>query len=501
VGQPPEDAWIEAESLAEGPFGVGDFPGIVSGDQILRLWSDPNPGPDGYQVSFRFTTEAAGTRHVWIAASLEGTSPFWWRLDGAGWAHVNEDTDADITGGFGVSGVMHWIRLTDADLTSGAHTVTIKVDERRSMLEHAYLLYVDALLITARDVAPDGLVRPADLPGLKPIDRGEAITVERAAKHGPPMLMGSSVGSGRQNRVLASLGFSLLQTDSDHLTVNETEPGRWDWGAADAGLEAAHKVGAAWQYFPHFHWAPDWLAATDRFVPSTGLSTGRKLRCMSLWSPYLPDWFDHCYGAMAEHFGGGADRVAAIYLGIHGDFGEALYPLGFHPGERERFGEEGTGTADYWCGDEHARAHFRETMKRRYADLTALNAAWGTAYATWDALEYPAQPTVAPDELTVAQRHRWLDFIDWYHDSLTEFTAMVARTARRHFPESRLVLPVGNGDEGAVGGCDLSGLVKVCLESRVDMRSTHGGYQPVALSLASMLRRLASASHFYGVPF
>jgi hypothetical protein len=78
---------------------------------------------------------------------------------------------------------------------------------------------------------------------------------------------------------------------------------------------------------------------------------------------------------------------------------------------------------------------------------------------------------------------------------------MVMRTARKHFPQSRLVVPVGNGDEGPMGGDDLSALVKACRESRVDMRSTHGGCMPVPQNLSTMLRRLASAAHFYGAFF
>jgi len=376
LAQATSDLWIEAESCKDhtfsGPSAPEDFPGIVSGDRILRLWKDPDPGPDGYQARFPFPVDRAGTYHIWVAASMGGTSPFWWRLDEGQWQHLDDDTDTDITGAFGVSGVMRWIRLTDTQLQPGPHTLAIKVNERRTIMEHAYLLYVDALLITPRNIQPDGLLRPGDLLNLKPPPPEDLLPVQRAGTPGPPMLQGSSVGSGRQNRVLVELGFKLLQTDSDHLTVNETEPGKWDWSGADAGLAAAQKAGAQWQYFPHFHWAPDWLAKTERFVPSIGIATGRKLRCMSLWSPYLPDWFDHCYGAMAEHYGGGADKVAAIYLGVHGDFGEALYPLGFHPGEKERFGELGTGTADYWCGDEHARKDFREAMQRKYGTLERI---------------------------------------------------------------------------------------------------------------------------------
>lgn len=499
----PPDIWIEAETCADHNWsGPADFAGIVSGDKILRLWKDPDPGPEGYHASFPFRIEAAGKYHLWVGVSANSVSPFWWRLDGGGEGRsIEQDVDTDVGSMYGVSGCMAWVRLADVHLDPGDHSLSLKVTQRREILEHAYLLYLDALLITARDVQPDGLVTPADLPRLKPLESAEVQAMARAAKPGPPMLQGSSVGDRRQARILVSLGFNLLQTDSDHLTVNETDPGKWDWAAADAGLEMARAAGAAWQYFPHFHWAPDWLAKTDRFVPSVGLHTGRKLRCMSLWSPYLPEWFDHCYSAMAAHYGGGADKVAAIYLGIHGDFGEALFPMGYHPGERERFGEEGTGCGDYWCGDPHARAAFREWARSKYRTLGALNDAWGTAATAWDDVAYPPLPAVPAEQMSVSARRHWLDFLAWYHDSMTDFTAMVARTARKHFPHSLLMLPVGNGDESLVGGCDLSALVKICRETGTNMRSTHGGFQPVPNNLSTMLRRLASAAHFYGVPF
>ena len=498
----PKDIWMEAEAATDRVFGLpAEFKGIVSGDQILRLWSDPDPGPDGYWVKFPLNIETAAKYHVWIAASTQGVSPFWWRLDDGAWQHVGQDTDLEMTSFFGVSNVLAWTRLCSKDLTPGTHTLAIKVNERRPTLEHAYLLYLDAVFVTAREVVPDGLVRPADLPNLKAADHTPVEAVKRAGTPGPPMVLGSSVGTFRDSRALASLGFKLLQTDSDHLTVNETEPGKWDWTSADTGLATAQKVGAQWQYFPHFHWAPDWLAKTDRFVPSTGLYTGRKLRAMSLWSPYLPAWVDHGYAAVAEHYGSGADKVAAIYLSIHGDFGEALFPLGYHPDEKVRFGEQGTGTADYWCGDEFARADFRDMLKRKYGTLDKLNAAWSCHCGVWEDVEYPKPPTKSPEELTVPERHQWLDFINWYHDSMTAYTAMVMRTARKHFPQSRLVTPVGDGAESDVGGDDLSAIVKACRESHADLRSTHGGFQPVPQNLSSMLRRLASAAHFYGVFF
>jgi len=98
--------------------------------------------------------------------------------------------------------------------------------------------------------------------------------------------------------------------------------------------------------------------------------------------------FVHGYAALAEHYGG--DRnIAAIYLGIHGDFGETIFPMGFPPGGKERFGEEGVGPPDYWCNDDDARADFRRFIRQKYGSLQKLNAAWGTRFDPFEAVDYP----------------------------------------------------------------------------------------------------------------
>jgi hypothetical protein len=306
-----------------------------------------------------------------------------------------------------------------------------------------------------------------------------------------------------QNRLVKSLGFSLSQTDSDHLTVNETEPGVWDWASADAGLEACRKAGLKWQYFPHWHWPPEWYRATGKFVPATGLRSGRKLACMSLWSPDILPWFDHCYTALAEHYGTDPSAIAAIYLSIHGDFGETIFPMGFHPGEKERFGPEGTGLADFWCGAEPDRADFRRFARGKHESLDKLNAAWGTSFPSLDAVDYPPAAYGAdPDVTSTPQVRRcWLDFVQWYFGSMTRFTGEVCRIARKHLPQAMLVLPLGGGAESLMYGQDNTALPKLAAELGVHIRSTHGGYQPFAHNYATMNRRIATASRYYGAPF
>jgi len=499
-----QNFFIEAETSPDHTFSeAATFEGLVSGDRILRLWKGEDPPDDGYFARFPFAVQVAATYHVWVAASLPPTtSSFWWRVDEGEWSHVTEDTLDQLPVMFGVSTAMGWIELTQTPLAGGDHVLTIRVNERRAMLEKAYLLYLDAVLITSRDVVPSGLVKPEDVPSLGPRP-APPVPVPRAGKPGEPMMLGTSVMNGARNRLVKSLGFSLSQTDSDHLTVNETEPGVWDWTSADAGLEACRKAGLKWQYFPHYHWPPEWYRQSDKFVPCAGLRSGRKLACMSLWSPDILPWFDHCYAALAEHYGTDPDAIAALYLSIHGDFGETIFPMGFHPGEKERFGPEGTGLADFWCGAEPDRADFRRFAREKYAPLDRLNAAWGTAFASFDAVDYPpAAYGTDPDVTSTPQvRRRWLDFVRWYFDSMTRFTGEVCKIAHQHLPNAMLVLPLGGGAESLYYGQDNTALPKLAAELGVHIRSTHGGYQPFAQNYATMNRRIATASKVYGASF
>ncbi len=495
------DIFIEAEACRDHDFGgPAEFPKVVSGDQILRLWTGTPPPGDGYHARFPFEVAEPGRYHAWAAASLPGaTSSFWWRIDKGPWGHMTVDTLPAGIASFGVSTAMGWIELTTTSLQPGPHELTIRVNERRDGLERAYLLYLDAILITPRNVYPSGLVTPADLPRLKP-PPAPPVPVRRAGKPGPPMLLGTSVMGAVQNHVVRSIGFSLSQTDSQHLDVNETSPGVWDWTEADAGLAACRKAGLQWQYFPHFHWPPAWYRKTAAFVPCRGLRSGKVLACMSIWSPSILRRFDEGYAAMAAHYGGSTKNVAAIYLSIHGDFGEATYPAGYHPDETRLFGKEGTAEPDYWCGDDDARTSFRDLARARYGSVEKLNAAWGTSWGGFDAVDYPPNAYGRPFDVRASARNRrrWLDFIDWYYDSMTRFTADVTRIARKHFPQSLLVVPLGNGDENVLLGQDNTGIPKALRGTGAQMRSTHGGYLPFAQNSASMLNRIATAARFYG---
>ncbi|MHB1001489.1 MAG: family 14 glycosylhydrolase [Armatimonadota bacterium] len=495
-----ERIWIEAEDATARNFeGPMTFPGVVSDDKILRLWNDADPKAGGYTASWEFTVSKSGAFHIWTSPSLPpATSNFWWKIDGGKYHHVTDQVDTRESKMFGVSSIQCWLELSKMELSQGKHTLTIMVNERRTMLEKAYLLYLDALLVTDEDITPDGLVTPADVPALakKPVVVVEP--VHRAGKPGKPMVMGSSVMSASQNLLMKKLGFTMLQTDSDHLATNQIAPGVWDWQAADSGLTACKRAGIGWQYFPHFQWANEWLKKTDKYIPSKCIEHGWEIGAMSVWSPYLNELIDDGYKAMVDHYGSGDDKVKAIYLCIHGDFGETIFPLGFHPDEMRRFGKEGSGHNDWWCGDPFARRDFKAALKAKYGTISALNISWGTKFTSFGDVDYPLPVKTLT---TAEERRRWLDFLHWYNGSMTRLTEDVSRIARNRFPKSLLQIPIGGGDVNVLYGTDHTAYAKIAKKYGIHIRSTHGGYLPVPQNYATMLKLIATSCKFYKVPF
>ena len=73
-----------------------------------------------------------------------------------------------------------------------------------------------------------------------------------------PMIRGTYADEPDNFRRCLELGFTFFQTDSDHLSTNETAPGIWDWAAFDAKLKQVKDAGAHWIFFPHFAFPPPW---------------------------------------------------------------------------------------------------------------------------------------------------------------------------------------------------------------------------------------------------
>jgi len=312
------------------------------------------------------------------------------------------------------------------------------------------------------------------------------------------------------------LGFTLFQTDSKHLSINDRPDGSWDWGVFDEQCahtldEACERVtaeGLQWMLFPHFAFPAPWYRESVEFTRIRCLEHDDTIEAFSLFEPKALDYLERGYRALAEHFG---EKISAFYLGVHGDYGECMYPAAcrMNPGQRDDW-ERRLGNLHnhygYWCGDALAREDFRKTVLARHGGLAAVNRAWSAAYTDESEITYPPIPPQwqeqnvrgLPD--SVSSVH-WLDFTRWYLDSMTAYSRAVACAANRHFPGVLKMFPLGSGDEDVRVGQDNSGLVKMASEEGVAVRSTHGGCNEFSDNAVTMLTRISSACKFYGVGF
>ncbi|GIV14647.1 MAG: hypothetical protein KatS3mg022_0082 [Armatimonadota bacterium] len=297
---------------------------------------------------------------------------------------------------------------------------------------------------------------------------------------------------------LRLLGFSVWQYDTDHLASNETEPGQWDWTAAEEVYQQAKQEGFLFAIFPHYAFPPRWYIEKEKPALTRCVEHGEEIPALSPWEPRFASWLDRQWAALTKQFGGTNPRVDALVLGVHGDYGEAGLFSGARMVSREqredwerRFGKAHNHKG-FWCGDEQARTSFRRAMIRKYGDLNALNKAWGTQFTREEEIRYPLSASEG--------RRWWLDFVHWYQNGVTYFASTVCRLSQRYFPSTLRILPIGSPCEDVRYGADISALVKVAARHGVAVRSTHAGYLPLAENESFLLARIASACRFYGTP-
>ncbi|HZO92048.1 MAG TPA: hypothetical protein VFB38_27265 [Chthonomonadaceae bacterium] len=335
----------------------------------------------------------------------------------------------------------------------------------------------------------------------------------RPRSPGDRMLLSASVSSPSDMQILAGAGFTLFQTDSDHLSTEESAPNVWDWRTAEAQRRAVRALGLDWCYFPHYAFPPPWYRKSVPFTRIQCREHQQPVEAFSPWDPTWPTFIAHGYEALAKQYGpegakggkrdgksGAKAKVSALYVGVHGDYGEAGLLMGARvavPGQREDWERRFGNLHDHlgwWCQDPQARASFRAAMLKKYGSLEALNAAWKRDYKAPEEIAFPERPR--PEA-----RREWLDYIAWYQGAVGRAVELNLSAARKRFPDTLLMLPAGFGDEDLRGGNDNSLIPKMAARYKAEVRSTHGAYKPFAENAATMLGRLGSACRFYGVPF
>jgi len=186
-------------------------------------------------------------------------------------------------------------------------------------------------------------------------------------------------------QILAQYGFTLFQTDSDHLSTDQLRPMSGTSSTQTAARQSVQRLGLDWCYFPRA-FPPEWYRKS---IPFTRLQCLEHLQPVDAFSPWDPTWsgfIDLNYTAMAQEFLPKnelnplrRDRKILNWndyralCRIYGDYGEA----GFMEGARTQVSRSERGLdaplrqpADHigwWCDDALARADFRSTMLQNMA--------------------------------------------------------------------------------------------------------------------------------------
>lgn len=277
----------------------------------------------------------------------------------------------------------------------------------------------------------------------------------------------------------------------------EPERDQFHWEFYERNAAELEARGLGYTVYPWLHFVPAWVLQSEFWEPLRCLDHDATTFAPSIWSPATIALFDRFYAALHSRMG---DRVKGIYVSMVCDYGEVGYPIGMAdwvvPAAHTHAG--------YWCGDSRARQDFRDQAMAGHGTLAALNAAWGTTFATaeaiayppWTATEGPAWAEIAAlAPLSRAQaRRRWLDFLEWYCGAMVDFAGRAVASVRRYYPDTPCEVKIGFGSERVMYGADYTAYVARSKADGYTVRSTHGKLEPF------FYRRFSSAARHYGVP-
>ncbi|MDO8601458.1 MAG: beta-galactosidase [bacterium] len=315
----------------------------------------------------------------------------------------------------------------------------------------------------------------------------------------------------------------------------EKEKDKFDFSSYDVLVEKLEKHGLKWVPFlimgPEYA-TPEWFKKSEESVFYQCLEHQKESKIQSLWNPNLSGYVERFLKTVAMHYRNHS-IFECVTLGISGNWGEAIFPAdgGFnknfhtHPG--------------WWAADKYAQKSYIDFLSEKYGSLASLNEVWNTDFNDFQEIELPSfitskrkdflnfcvniasqspnfikvflkllrriflrlskrtfslvsQSSSRPQE---AESRRWLDFSEWYLDSMTKWSDFWLKTARRYFPESKIYLTTG-GTAEPVSGVDFARQTKVASQYGAGIRITN---QTNDYAESFILTRLvASAVKLYG---
>jgi hypothetical protein len=272
-----------------------------------------------------------------------------------------------------------------------------------------------------------------------------------------------------------------LTSVEDYLAWFTIEPrkGEFNWTYHRCNCQNIKNAGLKYTVYSWVGFPPQWFMETDDYVPFKCKEHNQETNILSIWAPSTLEAHRRFYEALYEEFGNALDGIS---VAVPSDYGEIGYPAGFStwliPQEHIHAG--------FWAADEYARRDFCQTFLQKYGGLRQVNEAWGTSFKSEESITYPTDSS---------KRRYWIDYIEWYRGSMTQFVDTLLEIIREIYPDIPMEVTLGYGTEDLTAGHDISAISKVCSKHNVALRSTHGtlGY--------FWAKRYSTAAHFYGNKF
>jgi formylglycine-generating enzyme len=312
---------------------------------------------------------------------------------------------------------------------------------------------------------------------------------------------------------IRNIGFTSIEQYVTWETIENGGEDCWDFSRWDEQVEIMKEAGLKWVPFliagPAYS-LPRWYRESRDFEGLCCLEHNIETKIQSIWDKNFYKYIERYVSKFAEHYQG-SGVIEAPLLGITGDFGEAIFPV-WHGNWPTQIPGLYHSHAGYWCNDRFAQADFREKLEIKYKEIEILNSLWGTRYHSFLEVKMP-ELAVDPmegfrvDEYTsqgifplkdISARRQWIDFVDWYRSSMTEYADYWMGVTRKYFPEHPVYLCTG-GDAVSHHGSDFAQQCKLAAKHRGGVRITNEASQ-YAINFY-VTNWVASAGNFYNSYF
>jgi hypothetical protein len=280
----------------------------------------------------------------------------------------------------------------------------------------------------------------------------------------------------------------------------EPDRGRYDWSVYDPFVELYKKHQIKWVPFlivgPAYS-LPDWYHKKEDAQGYVCLEHGQESDVQSLWNPVMRAHVSRFIEAFCKQYRD-SGAIESILLGVTGNYGEAIYPATGNDWTADTHGQYHT-HAGMWAGDPYAIKSFRDWLRTKYATDEKLTQAWsafrrdpkGSAFAVKIDEVKPFLRADAPND------RAWVDQIDWYTQSMTEYAEFWLRETRKHF-DGPIYLCTG-GHAPPEHGADFAQQCRAAAKVNGGVRITNEA-SDYGLNFA-LTRWVASSSRQYGAYF